>query len=1079
MPKTPASAGGPRRTETIEMTGMGSSASGPTRKLEKSTSVPLQQRLKTPVSDQQRTIFELGAPPSRNPFQRGNTIREAMGEFVGLSDPPTSPCQSGGSGPAEKWSDRRLQYFNRKFKLSKDYVQSCDAEVHRQATSMSPVGMTGGQWSAYGPGPASAYGAGPASAYGPGPGSAYGPGPGSSYGQVQAYNQAPPTPGLASFQVVIDPQQEARARSMSIESRRPRRESAFKIVTENCASLLTRGRLTPTASTSSRIRRNNATASFTVSHESPLPSTSLTPGPHGGPASPLGTSFSIPMREPPAAEMDPSASAPRTRKREVRRFRRLHRLLEAPLEADEIAHMADEGGIQVTGIVDADGIKAAADAAAAAAADAPRRASIAPPPPAADAPAAAAKGPSRAKFAAFGKSAIAQPVETAFEEEATPSTSFYPQSIQSLIAPEMISPQPRDLPSTSGVSPPPVLLSRPTMLPMGDETTQSIDPNELFFDITPPKRPLRSHPALHDAGPLPLPLDRRSRGGPVPLGRVTPVSKDLLPDRAILPKKVKFMEKRVPLVDTLKRQVEARWHEQRTFRTGGVGAFGECLGRKTKQLEQLPESLKKRLKMTVNERPFFTFWVTFTQLLVCLASICIFGFGAFSPSFAKKEKEVLSLDQTLITVGVYEKGNIWLGPKFADLIRLGAKYSPCMRAEQKIMSRIELDRIAESYTGCCVHTDGFCYQAGEQCPRTLATLLLYRNPSQSSSGLRRTQSSPDLRQASLSTMRRSEIVCGLDPDFCAAPSFHSFSREDITKWPLCERKIEADSVRVGFRPKHLTCEVMGRPCCIHLQGRCRITTQDYCEFVGGIFHEEASLCSQVNCLHGICGMIPFGDSPNQIYRLFTSLFLHAGLLHLGITIFFQMVFMRDLENYIGWKRMAFIYFISGVGGNLASAIFVPFNPEVGPSGALAGIVTTLFVDVFANRDMLQQPLLAIAQNGGWLFSLFVVGFLPWVDNWAILFGTVFGLLATFVFLPDVGLRRGSVFRRFIVIFGAISLLLLFVLLFYIFIENIDIDCTWCGYFNCFNWYRFIAYDPDDGNHFCDNQGLTVNSWLPI
>lgn len=52
--------------------------------------------------------------------------------------------------------------------------------------------------------------------------------------------------------------------------------------------------------------------------------------------------------------------------------------------------------------------------------------------------------------------------------------------------------------------------------------------------------------------------------------------------------------------------------------------------------------------------------------------------------------------------------------------------------------------------------------------------------------------------------------------------------------------------------------------------------------------------------------------------------LHS-LLHLAITIFFQMVFMRDLENYIGWKRMAFIYFISGMGGNLASAIFVPFN----------------------------------------------------------------------------------------------------------------------------------------------------------
>ncbi|GMR56473.1 hypothetical protein PMAYCL1PPCAC_26668 [Pristionchus mayeri] len=976
MPKTPASAGGPRRVDAIEMSAMGSSTIAPLRKLEKSTSVPIQQKLKSPMPDQ-RTRFELGAPPSKNPFQRGNTIREAVGEFVGLSE-----ASADSSREMKQWSDRRLQYFNRKFKLSKDFVQSCDKDALRPSMSLSPV----------------------------------------------AYNQAPPTPGLASFHVMADPIQDARARSVSIESRRPRRESAFKIITENCASLITRGRLTPTASTSTRIRRNNATASFAIS-ESPLPLSSLTPGPHSIVPSDIHPMAMVPIREPPATEKDAQLGALSSRPRK----RELHRLL----EDEEIAAIAEESRAVGASV---DVLKYPVN----------REQTYDTRPNEDEVPASA--------------------VKQCDADAATVNSGFYHPAVHSFIAPEVIGTQARDLPSLS--SSPPFMVSRPTVLPMGDETTaQSIATDELFFDITPPKRLPKSQATLTDHGAA---VFARGARVPVQLGKVTPVSKNLLPDRVIMPKKVKFTEKQLPLVDSLKRQMEARWHEQRSYRTRGVGAFGECLGRKTKQMEQLPENLKRRLKITVNERPFFTFWVSFTQLLVCLASIFIFGFGAFSPSFAKKEGEVPSLDQTLITVGVYEKGNIWLGPKFADLIRLGAKYSPCMRAEQKIMSRIDLDRIAESYTGCCVHTDGFCYQAGDQCPRTLATLLLYRNPPL---GLRRTQSAPDLRQAPLSTMRRSEVVCGLDPDFCAAPSFHSFSREDITKWPLCDREIP--DIERGFRPRHLTCKVQGRPCCIHLQGRCRITTQEYCKFVGGIFHEEAFLCSQVNCLHGICGMIPFGESPNQIYRLFTSLFLHAGLLHLAITIFFQMVFMRDLENYIGWKRMAFIYFISGIGGNLASAIFVPFNPEVGPSGALAGVVTTLFVDVFANRDMLQQPALAIAQNGGWLLALFVVGLLPWVDNWAILFGTVFGLLATFVFLPDVGLRRGSVFRRFIVIFGAISQMLLFALLFYIFIENIDIDCTWCGYFNCFNWYRFFAYDPDDGNHFCDNQGLTVNSWLPI
>lgn len=57
------------------------------------------------------------------PFSR---IREAVGEFVGLSETPAEPSGEGGTGRGSgTWSDRRLQYFNRKFKLSKDFVQSC------------------------------------------------------------------------------------------------------------------------------------------------------------------------------------------------------------------------------------------------------------------------------------------------------------------------------------------------------------------------------------------------------------------------------------------------------------------------------------------------------------------------------------------------------------------------------------------------------------------------------------------------------------------------------------------------------------------------------------------------------------------------------------------------------------------------------------------------------------------------------------------------------------------------------------------------------------------------------------------
>ena len=137
-------------------------------------------------------------------------------------------------------------------------------------------------------------------------------------------------------------------------------------------------------------------------------------------------------------------------------------------------------------------------------------------------------------------------------------------------------------------------------------------------------------------------------------------------------------------------------------------------------------------------------------------------------------------------------------------------------------------------------------------------------------------------------------------------------------------------------------------------------------------------------------MIPFFHPfvPSQFYRLYLSLFLHAGILHLCLTLFFQvkwpsnltskikfyynqnstisdskfdlyifiqMVVLRDLEKLAGWWRIALIYILSGVIGNLASAIFVPYKPDVGPSGAQYGLIACLFVEFVQSWQLLDQP----------------------------------------------------------------------------------------------------------------------------
>ena len=77
-------------------------------------------------------------------------------------------------------------------------------------------------------------------------------------------------------------------------------------------------------------------------------------------------------------------------------------------------------------------------------------------------------------------------------------------------------------------------------------------------------------------------------------------------------------------------------------------------------------------------------------------------------------------------------------------------------------------------------------------------------------------------------------------------------------------------------------------------------------------------------------MLPFyfPETPDQFYRVWSSLFLHAGKLHLVVTILIQYFLMRDLEKLTGSLRIAIIYIGSGAAGNLASAIFVPYRADV-------------------------------------------------------------------------------------------------------------------------------------------------------
>ncbi len=74
--------------------------------------------------------------------------------------------------------------------------------------------------------------------------------------------------------------------------------------------------------------------------------------------------------------------------------------------------------------------------------------------------------------------------------------------------------------------------------------------------------------------------------------------------------------------------------------------------------------------------------------------------------------------------------------------------------------------------------------------------------------------------------------------------------------------------------------------------------------------------------------------------LFTAMFLHAGLMHLGGNMLFLWVFGDNLEDRLGHLGFLIFYLAAGLGAGLLEVLAAPASevPMVGASGAIAGVM---------------------------------------------------------------------------------------------------------------------------------------------
>ena len=131
-----------------------------------------------------------------------------------------------------------------------------------------------------------------------------------------------------------------------------------------------------------------------------------------------------------------------------------------------------------------------------------------------------------------------------------------------------------------------------------------------------------------------------------------------------------------------------------------------------------------------------------------------------------------------------------------------------------------------------------------------------------------------------------------------------------------------------------------------------------------------------------------------LYRLITSIFLHADIFHIFFNMYALYITGTQVERYYGKKKMLTIYFVSGIVGSLFSNVFMSSGTiSMGASGAIFGLFGALLCFAYNYRavlgDFLKGSLLPVL-----IINLCLGLFISGIDVFSHIGGLIGGVLTT-------------------------------------------------------------------------------------
>ena len=148
----------------------------------------------------------------------------------------------------------------------------------------------------------------------------------------------------------------------------------------------------------------------------------------------------------------------------------------------------------------------------------------------------------------------------------------------------------------------------------------------------------------------------------------------------------------------------------------------------------------------------------------------------------------------------------------------------------------------------------------------------------------------------------------------------------------------------------------------------------------------------------------------QVWRMITSAFLHAGVIHIFANMYYFFQLGRFIEEHFGSKKLFAVYILTAITASALSVLagevgIQPAAISVGASGAVFGLLGLVFVSSWRserNPFHVGLPLDYRQLIPYLIFSLILGVVTPGINNAAHIGGFIGGAILGFILRPEYG-----------------------------------------------------------------------------